>query len=123
MEGHRRVLVFDDELVHRLAGAKFPGIELRLEKSADDAENVVAAFRPAIVLMDHNLLGSMRDGEQAVTALRGLWNNDALPIYGISSSPLGNAAMVRAGANGFMAKSAVREFLSAGAPFYSDSAA
>ena len=112
----RRVLIFDDDLVTALAGVSFAGIDVHLERSADDAENVVARLRPDIVLMDHHLMGSARTGDQAVTALRGLRSKDTLPIIGISSSTAGNAALIRAGANSSMPKSSVRQWLESGAP-------
>ena len=108
-----RVVVFDDDLELALRGVEIPGVELRLEGSAEDAERVVEEFRPDLVFMDHNFGRFVRLGDAAIRELRARWKAEQLMIIGISSSEVGNRALLEAGANTCMPKREVVGYLQA----------
>ena len=100
------ILIFDDDLVLRpdfLAGlpARFV-----YRPHADDAEDDVTAHDPDLVLMDF-AMGAMRNGVDAVRALRVRWPE--LAIVGISSDARMNRFMLEAGATASVVKMALPE--------------
>jgi hypothetical protein len=109
--GKLRVLVFDDDLVTAFEGHEVDGVELHLEGDTEGAALVIEEAKPHLVLMDHSFGRFGRCEDEAIRDLRRRWPADELMIIGISSSELGNRALLAAGANTCMPKQEVRAYL------------
>lgn len=98
-----RILVFDDDLVHRPGFLGALPAELVYRPHADRAVADVREVRPDLVLMDF-AMGPHQTGAQAVTRLREVWPPGALYIVGISTDSRCNWQMKMAGADETIAK-------------------
>lgn len=103
-----RVLVFDDDLVHRPDFLDGLPADFIYRPHADDALADVERHDPDVVLMDFSM-GATLDGVEAVRALRERYPFERLPIIAISSDARMNRFMLTAGATDGIPKMALPE--------------
>jgi DNA-binding NarL/FixJ family response regulator len=93
------ILIFDDVVAARGETFHIPGLEVTVVGHADDAVDVVHAAEqpPDVVFMDFAMGRGRKSGSQAIAELRAA--GYAGRIVAISSDPVANADMRRAGAD------------------------
>ncbi len=105
-----RVAIFDDVVAARHETFHIPGLEVEVFAHADDAPNSCIAGAFQVVFMDFAMGHGRKSGAIAVRELRDA--GFAGRIIGISSDPVANAAMRRAGADDALGKKAhLRSYL------------
>jgi DNA-binding NarL/FixJ family response regulator len=93
------ILIFDDVVAARGETFHIPGLDVTVVAHADDAVGVVngSATAPDVVFMDFAMGRGRKSGTQAIQDLRAA--GYAGRIVAISSDPVANAEMRRAGAD------------------------
>lgn len=105
-----KVAIFDDVVAIRGETFHIPGLEVDVHDHADQAVRLCRERAYDVVCMDYAMGADHQSGEQAIAALR--QSGFGGRIIAISSDPLANLAMQRAGADECLAKKAhLRSFL------------